>query len=126
MELINLKAAIEKSWSIDTTYKVDEWTEDNPAWGQCAVSAYLLNEMLLIPVKRCFFYYKGEERPHYYNEIEGKVLDLTSSQFDDSYTFFGHSYFYSKELIVNRWMFERYCIFKNAVLKNLNENSNTL
>ncbi len=66
-----------------------------------------------------FFYYKGETRPHYYNEYEGKVLDLTFSQFDDSYTFFGHSYFYSKELIINSWMWERYLIFKDVVEKNL-------
>ncbi len=71
-----------KSWSKETSYCPDEWNEENPAVGQCAVSALVANdyfggkiiwsEVLLSD---------GQKISHYFNLIAGQEVDLTRSQF---------------------------------------------
>ncbi|MDI3559042.1 hypothetical protein [Bradyrhizobium sp. Arg816] len=67
--------ALRKAWSLSTS---SQWTPDNPAAGQCNVTALLVHEL-----------YGGEllKTPlpagdHFYNRIEGKRYDFTASQFD--------------------------------------------
>ena len=55
-----------------------EWTADNPAIGQCNVTALLIHELfggdlLKTPLPA------GN---HFYNRIEGRRYDFTASQFD--------------------------------------------
>ena len=58
----------------------DEWSEDNKTLGQCSITAFLVQDI-----------YGGEVygilRPggnyHCYNEVQGRVFDLTSEQFGD-------------------------------------------
>lgn len=80
--LEELTAAVSNSWSAETSASPKEWSNDNPAIGQCAVTAcvvqdYLggdiLNSMVTLP--------DGNTDSHYYNIIEGKTLDLTKQQF---------------------------------------------
>jgi hypothetical protein len=44
--LSELESAIRKSWGRDTSDDPDEWSESNPARGQCAVTAMLVRELL--------------------------------------------------------------------------------
>lgn len=67
-------AALRASWSAQTS---SGWQPDNPARGQCNVTALVIQEtfggrLLQTPV---------DGVPHYYNEIDGRSLDLTVSQF---------------------------------------------
>src|SRR5579872_6656141 len=41
-----LEAVIRASWSRETSDDPDEWTEENPARGQCAVTSLLVRELL--------------------------------------------------------------------------------
>lgn len=68
-------AALRKSWSIDTAR---QWTSENPAAGQCNVTALLVlelfgGELLKTPLP---------EGDHFYNRIEGVRYDFTDTQFE--------------------------------------------
>ena len=49
--LAELEAAIRASWSRETSDDPDEWTEENPARGQCAVTSLLVRELLASRVR---------------------------------------------------------------------------
>lgn len=68
-------AALYQSWSIVTS---GQWAPDNPAKGQCNVTAILVydlfgGDILKTPLP------DGE---HFYNRIDGERHDFTSSQFE--------------------------------------------
>ena len=74
-EANRVAAALLGSWSIETS---GNWLPDNPARGQCNVTALLIHdlfggEILKTPLP---------EGDHFYNRIGGERIDLTASQFD--------------------------------------------
>lgn len=82
-----LKKALHTSWSADTT-SASAWTEADRAKGQCAVTAcvvqdYLggeiVNTVATLPT--------GETISHYFNWVDGEMIDLTREQFPDGTTF---------------------------------------
>lgn len=84
MNLDDLEKALQKSWSKETSYSPDLWTVGNPAMGQCAVTALVVNDYLggeivwadaVLP--------DGQKISHYFNQIDGKEIDLTRSQFPE-------------------------------------------
>ncbi len=74
----NLREAFLKSWSRETSYPrtKDQWNARNPAFGQCAVTSLVVNDM-----------YGGKivyntDYHHYWNVLDdGTVIDLTREQF---------------------------------------------
>lgn len=75
---LSLKAA----WAKDTSYKEskDVWSVSNPATGQCSITSLIVND-----------FFGGEIRKihvgsvsHYFNVVDGRVVDLTAMQFGDS------------------------------------------
>jgi hypothetical protein len=70
-----VQSALRKAWSLATA---SQWTANNPAAGQCNVTALLLHELfggdlLKTPLPA------GE---HFSNRIRGRRYDFTASQFD--------------------------------------------
>jgi hypothetical protein len=70
-----VQAALFKAWSLATS---SQWSADNPAAGQCNVTALLVHELfggelLKTPLPA------GD---HFYNRIRGRRYDFTTSQFD--------------------------------------------
>lgn len=73
-ELNKLLNFLFQSWSIQSSSK---WTEDNPAKGQCGVTALVVNDIFGGEILKT-------ELPngwHFYNSIDGKRYDFTKSQF---------------------------------------------
>jgi len=71
-----VQIALRKAWSLSTA---SQWTADNPAAGQCNVTALLMHELfggdlLKTPLPA------GD---HFYNRIERWRYDFTASQFDE-------------------------------------------
>jgi SAM-dependent methyltransferase len=69
-----MKRALLLSWSSSTS---SVWTPDNPARGQCSVTALVVRnimggEILKTSINGLW---------HFYNRIEGRVLDFTAEQF---------------------------------------------
>jgi hypothetical protein len=70
----SIKKVLRKCWSIESS---SLWTEENPASGQCNVTALVIQdsfggEILKTPVDKTW---------HFYNLIYGKRYDFTSEQF---------------------------------------------
>lgn len=70
-----VQRTLRKAWSLSTS---SQWTPNNPAAGQCNVTALLVHELfggelLKTPLPA------GD---HFYNRIEGRRYDFTASQFD--------------------------------------------
>ena len=77
-DLASLEVAIERAWSAATSYYKD-WTPTNPAYGQCAVTALVVQD-----------YFGGElvmqvitpGEAHFWNRLkDGSKVDLTERQF---------------------------------------------
>ena len=67
--------ALIKSWSIETSSK---WTSENPAKGQCGVTALVVQEICGGKIKKT----KVGEEWHFYNCIDGQRFDFTDTQFN--------------------------------------------
>lgn len=68
--------ALMKSWSIETSTK---WTIENPAKGQCGVTALVVQDIYGGKIKKT----KVEEVWHFYNCIAGQRFDFTETQFNE-------------------------------------------
>ncbi|MBP9728113.1 MAG: hypothetical protein KBD27_01915 [Candidatus Moranbacteria bacterium] len=84
MNLADLEKALQKSWSKETSYSPESWTVDNPAVGQCAITALVVNdyhggEIVWADVALS----DGQAISHYFNLINGKEIDLSRSQFPE-------------------------------------------
>jgi hypothetical protein len=71
-----IRAALRQAWSPETAV---QWTEENPALGQCNVTAAVICDLFGGKVLRTRY----PDIWHYYNEIDGARYDLTDSQFKD-------------------------------------------
>lgn len=110
--------AIEKSWGKDTAYRKDApfWTTENPARGQCAITALIVNE-----------YYGGQIYSgvsdngiyHYWNVIRGEKVDLTEKQFETKLTFNNITKWDRDALLATGDVLERYSILKERFAKNI-------
>ncbi|MFL0489857.1 hypothetical protein CN931_14130 [Bacillus sp. AFS054943] len=67
--------ALIRSWSIETSSK---WTNENPAKGQCGVTALVVQEIYGGKIKKT----KIGEVWHFYNIIDGQRCDFTETQFN--------------------------------------------
>jgi hypothetical protein len=66
------------AWSAETSADPDAWTPENPSWGQCAVTALVIQDLLGGELRRSTV--KGVS--HYWNRLpDGSDLDLTLKQF---------------------------------------------
>ena len=74
-EATRVAAALLGSWSIATS---GNWLPDNPARGQCNVTALLINELFGGEILKTPL----PDGDHFYNRIGGERIDLTASQFD--------------------------------------------
>ncbi|OOZ84309.1 MULTISPECIES: YunG family protein [Bacillus] len=65
-----------RSWSIETSSK---WTIENPAKGQCGVTALVVQDIYGGEIKKT----KVREVWHFYNFIDGQRFDFTETQFNE-------------------------------------------
>jgi hypothetical protein len=76
--LADLEAALETAWSRDTSSDPPAWSEANRAWGQCAVTALIVQDYLGGTLRRA----EIGTISHYWNVLPtGEELDLTRQQF---------------------------------------------
>lgn len=69
-----------EAWSKETSSDPENWTPDNPALGQCAVSALIIQDIL----GGDLLWMKINGESHYWNRLPiGTQVDLTIQQFGD-------------------------------------------
>ena len=66
--------ALIRSWSIETSSK---WKIENPAKGQCGVTALVVQDICGGKIKR-----QNRVRVAFYNFIDGQRFDFTETQFN--------------------------------------------
>ena len=81
--LREIELAIRSAWSRETSDDPDEWSDDNPARGQCAVTALLVRELLGGDIVVANVLRAGTRVDrHAWNRLpSGLTLDLTREQF---------------------------------------------
>jgi len=70
----DLLRALKKSWSNQSSSK---WSLDNPARGQCGVTALVVNDILGGEIYKTWL----DEGWHFYNMLAGERRDFTEEQF---------------------------------------------
>jgi hypothetical protein len=83
VNLLSLENALKKSWNITTTSDPDHWSIENPAWGQCATTAcvvqdYIGGKIVWSPAK---LPNSNIEISHYFNKLGKTEYDFTRLQF---------------------------------------------
>ncbi|MHB8457601.1 MAG: YunG family protein [Acidimicrobiales bacterium] len=75
------------SWSVESFDPVDvpDWTPENPARGQCGVTALVVHELLGGELLEAEVLFPDGTRQgyHYWNRLVGGDVDLTREQFTD-------------------------------------------
>lgn len=112
-----VRKALHKAWSLDTAV---QWTEENPASGQCNVTTAVICDMFGGEVLRT----KLGGVWHYYNRINGERRDLTDSQFTAPGALFDtpepyHDEVSSVDEAMNGIPMREYNVLKQALLREL-------
>jgi hypothetical protein len=75
----DLRHLLPSAWRGDTSLLPAEWSADNPAVGQCAVTALVVQDLFGGELRRGI----ADSETHYWNLLpDGRELDLTASQFE--------------------------------------------
>ena len=64
-----------------------DWTEENRTLGQCSITAFLMQDMF---GGKVYGVPLGDGNYHCFNEVDGRVFDLTSEQFGDTVLDYSH------------------------------------
>lgn len=68
----------------DTSSDAANWNDKNPAWGQCAVTALIVNDYLRGDIVWTEAKLPdGRKVSHYFNNLDGNEIDLTRRQFPE-------------------------------------------
>lgn len=80
-----LHDAIAQAWGPDTCdpRSLDDWSTSNPAWGQCGVTALVVNDLVGGEIILAEVRYPDGTRQgvHYWNRVGSVDIDLTRQQF---------------------------------------------
>jgi len=119
MDIMFLLHALRKCWSRETCYLPDQekWSADNPAFGQCAVTALVVQDFLGGEILYCKHYH------HYWNRLpDATIGDSTNEQFDENvnpcpYKIVLRKYILESERAKKVETFKRYLVLKRKVNK---------
>lgn len=82
----SLGAALEHSWTQETSADPSRWSKKNPAWGQCAITAVIVQDYLGGEIVRAHVPEAG--MTHYWNILpDSTIADLAKSQFPEDIDF---------------------------------------
>lgn len=82
-DLAALRRALVRAWVRQTSADPPHWSHANPAWGQCAVTALVVQDFFGGVLLRC----ETSGGSHYWNRLSSdQEVDLTRQQFGDGVT----------------------------------------
>ncbi len=84
----HLYDTVSKAWSAESSADAARWSAENPAWGQCAITALIVNDHFGGKILRVEVKNVENVRSHYYNQLpDYGVVDFTKQQFDSTAKF---------------------------------------
>lgn len=75
-----VRNALSQAWSLETA---KQWTPECPAAGQCNVTAVVIHDLFGGEILQTALPDDWGDVIHFYNRIDGRVVDLTDSQFTE-------------------------------------------
>lgn len=107
--MINFRERVEAAWCKNSSYCPEDWGSTDEAWGQCAVTAVLLQEVWGGELVRGWAVNEREHirTRHYWNHVNGIDVDLTWRQFPVGTTIQDREIATYADLVANKWMEER-------------------
>lgn len=81
MDLITARELVESFWGKDTTYSPKDYDGKDPAYGQCVVTALVVQDLCGGSIVCGEANENGKRVRHYWNRINGLDVDLTWRQF---------------------------------------------
>ena len=96
-----LEKFLRRAWSRSTSADSVNWSFENPAYGQCAITAVLLSELFNMQIKKVWL--DDENWNHYFNydASSGYTYDLTQSQFAGKVINYNHGESVTIDYILN-------------------------
>lgn len=92
----------------------DDWNENNKCYGMCAITTLIINDYFGGNIGKIHV----DGISHYFNIIDSKIVDLTSSQFDCDIDYEDYQLI-DREKMLNNDTFQRYNILKTKLIKKL-------
>ena len=115
-ELKEVYGILLKVWTKETCAPRmrQEWDQNHPSYGQCSVTAYLIQDLFGGEVRSI----KLEDGSnHCFNIIDEKLFDLTSPQFNTNLSYDNSEIRTKEELLQNEEKTARYLFLKERVLE---------
>lgn len=77
-----LKEKLKTAWSKESSYEPEKWTAENPSYGQCAITACIVQDVLGGDIVVADYTQPdGVKGQHFFNMVSGQCIDLTRDQF---------------------------------------------
>ena len=112
-----LRFILSNCWSSDTCYPAlkDMWNDNNKSLGQCAITALIVNDNVGGTIRKC----NVGDVSHYFNFINGEIVDLTREQFmaDDIINYDEYVEKSNEHILHNEDTRKRYAILSKRVLE---------
>lgn len=127
-DLIQLSRLLKESWCRETAFESAEWSEINPARGQCAISSLIVQDFLGGELVRFVVEGPSIAEKHYVNLINGVLIDTTHSQYSKldvslrlSQPDLGPYLSLRERLLADSSTLERYQLFRHIVESKMKE-----
>jgi len=122
-ELGRVGNIISGCWNRQTSYDPGKWSTGNRAWGQCAVTALVMQDLFGGVILRGFV--NGIE--HYWNRLPNESeVDLTRAQFPTITEVSGVAPVSREFILASDWTTRRYEDLRRRVMKKVPAPSKTL
>ena len=117
--LEKLRQALRESYSADLCYPpaTEQWSKDNPTFGMCSITALVLQDYLGGEICKATV----GNGSHYFNLIDGKIVDLTAEQFGHEINYDNKSQVDRNEMLPARDTEKRYLELRRRVKNKLND-----
>lgn len=116
MDIENIQKALLECYSKDLCYlKIrDSWNENNKCFGMCAITSLIINDYFGGEIGKIYV----DGISHYFNLIEGKIVDLTISQFHHEVDYKDYQVVERQNILIDDTE-TRYNILKTRLVKKL-------
>lgn len=114
MTIKNLQEILMRCYSKDLCYpKIqNSWNENNKCLGMCAITSLIVNDYFNGEICKIYV----DDISHYFNLIEGEIIDLTSNQFTHEIDYNGYQIIDRNKILTDNTK-HRYNRLKKKLIK---------
>ena len=122
-DIKDLEEIFKKTWCRETSYNCNKWSQENPALGQCGVSALIVQDFFggdLLYTDKCWDKYGWIFCAHCWNRLpNGQWIDLTRCQFNEGVKIGAPKTGKREVFLQDKEVKERYVLLRSLVDKYL-------